>query len=144
MCGAGLSASILPTFRGAQGLWTTAAGHAKKVQPGKFQPTLGHRALVALEAAGFINFLATQNYDDLASVSGFPAGKLAELHGNIFTESCRRCKTVYHRTFEVELASSKDHETGRICDDAKCGGALYDNIVHFGKSQPRCASIARS
>jgi mono-ADP-ribosyltransferase sirtuin 6 len=136
LCGAGLSSSILPTFRGAGGLWTTQAGSAKKVQSGRLMPTLAHRALVALEQAGFVNFCATQNYDDLASVSGFPAAKLAELHGNIFTESCRKCGTVYHRDFEVELATSKAHETGRMCEDPGCSQPLYDSIVHFGESLP--------
>ena len=34
----------------------------------------------------------------------------------------------------MELPSSKDHETGRFC--SKCGGALFDNIVHFGEALP--------
>ncbi len=35
---------------------------------------------------------------------------------------------------QVELPSSKNHETGRECPD--CGGALFDNIVHFGEALP--------
>lgn len=34
------------------------------------------------------------------------------------------------------MASSKDHETGRVCETAGCGGALRDNIVHFGEGLP--------
>jgi hypothetical protein len=56
--------------------------------------------------------------------------------GNIFTESCRKCGTVYHRDFEVELPTSKHHETGRNCDNAACHQPLFDNIVHFGEGLP--------
>jgi len=137
LLGAGISAPLLPTFRGKNGLWTKAAHKNDKadakVSDG-LQPTLAHRALMHLEKAGHVNWIATQNYDDLSIRSGYPEAKLSELHGNIFTETCRRCQTIYRRDFEVPLDDSVDHETGRSCD--KCGGVLRDNIIHFEESLP--------
>ena len=103
LVGAGISASVLPTFRGQGGLWTKSAAPmsrkknaAEKPRP---SPTLSHRLLSALEKAGRVTFLASQNYDDL--FRDFPRAKLGELHGNIYTETCRSCGEVFHRDFEV-------------------------------------------
>ena len=68
LVGAGLSAAVLPTFRGKGGLWTksavaSGAGVVRGAPPPA--PTRGHRALTALAGAGRINFLASQNYDNL-------------------------------------------------------------------------------
>jgi len=138
LLGAGISAPVLATFRGKAGLWTKKA-HENPLAEKKAsaaQPTKAHRALTALERAGRVNWVATQNYDDLSVRSGFPASKLSELHGNIFTETCSKCARVYHRDYEVPLDDSVDHETGRTCDDTDCGGDLRDNIVHFEESLP--------
>lgn len=137
LLGAGISAPVLPTFRGKNGLWTKNAYKNKKanvkVSDG-IVATVAHRGLVELEKAGYVHFVVTQNYDDLSVRSGFPESKLSELHGNIFKEVCDDCKKIYRREFEVELANSIDHETGRKCDD--CGGVLRDCIIHFEESLP--------
>eukprot|EP00040_Diaphanoeca_grandis_P013747 m.69445 g.69445 ORF g.69445 m.69445 type:complete len:377 (-) comp24093_c0_seq1:165-1295(-) len=136
LLGAGISSSVLPTFRGTAGLWTKNA-HKNKLANASavlVKPTLAHRALAALEKADNVYWVATQNYDDLSARSGFNTKKLSELHGNIFTETCDDCLEVFHRDFEVPLANSKDHETGRVCED--CGGQLSDNIVHFDEALP--------
>lgn len=137
LLGAGISAPVLPTFRGKNGLWTKHAFKNEKVDAkvsDGLQPTLAHRALVALEKAGHVYWIATQNYDDLSARSGYPESKLSELHGNIFTETCSDCHATYHRDFEVPLDDSTDHETGRKCE--KCNGILRDNIIHFGEDLP--------
>lgn len=144
LAGAGLSASVLPTFRGKGGLWTKGRSASKKPTenpPGTLlAPTYSHHALVALHHAGHVSWMASQNYDDLLMRAGFPEDKLSELHGNIYIETCVGCGHVYHRDFEVELPTSHDHETGRVCDQpvggGMCGGVLRDNIVHFGESLP--------
>eukprot|EP00037_Helgoeca_nana_P034724 m.422544 g.422544 ORF g.422544 m.422544 type:complete len:342 (-) comp37907_c0_seq1:205-1230(-) len=140
LLGAGISAPVLPTFRGKGGLWTKEAGdHVPidaPVRGAHPTPTMAHRGLVALEHAGFVYHAVTQNYDDLSYRSGFPPEKMAELHGNIFTEKCDVCSCTYHRDFEVELPTSTNHETGRECSAPDCGGALRDTIVHFGEALP--------
>ena len=140
LLGAGISAPVLPTFRGKHGLWTKKA-HLNdkadaKVSDG-LQPTLAHYGLVALEKAGYIHYVATQNYDDLSIRSGFPENKLSELHGNIFTETCDDCHKVFHRDFEVPKDDSDDHSTGRKCEE--CGGILRDSIIHFSEDLPEPA-----
>lgn len=158
LVGAGLSASAgLPTFRGTNGLWTRGAsqpappkGKGKKRKasaataanaPDLPEPTVAHRALVSLEKAGFVHCLASQNYDDILGRAGFLREKMAELHGNLFIEVCDDCCHLYHRDFEVELPTSKAHETGRLCDQVLsngrvCGGILKDNIIHFDEQLP--------
>uniref|UniRef100_A0A7S2MLZ1 protein acetyllysine N-acetyltransferase n=1 Tax=Helicotheca tamesis TaxID=374047 RepID=A0A7S2MLZ1_9STRA len=138
LLGAGISAPVLATFRGKAGLWTKNAHEnpLAEVTASTAQPTKAHRALAVLERNGYVNWVATQNYDDLSARSGFPTSKLSELHGNIFTETCSKCARVYHRDYEVPLDDSVDHETGRRCDDDKCGGDLRDNIIHFEESLP--------
>lgn len=145
LLGAGISAPILPTFRGKHGLWTKEAHLNRKanakVSDG-LQPTLAHFGLVALEKAGFVHHVASQNYDDLSNRSGFPESKLSELHGNIFAETCDDCDAVFHRDFEVPMDDSLEHETGRTCEE--CGGTLRDSIVHFGEGLPaRAIAIAK-
>lgn len=158
LVGAGLSASVLPTFRGRGGLWTRGRNNvaaplppAKKMKkeksdgPDLLQPTFSHHALVSLESAGHVNWVASQNYDDLLLRAGFPADRLSELHGNLYMEVCDKCRHTYHRDFEVALPSAVDHETGRFCDQTMagkggeehvCGGALKDNIIHFDEQLP--------
>ena len=103
-------------------------GGKSNARDGLPQPTTAHRCLVDLEKAGHVYWCASQNYDNLSKRSGFPPEKTSELHGNIYKEHCRDCGSVYFRDFEVELSTSTDHETGRTCE--KCGGDLFDNIVH--------------
>mmetsp|Transcript_18612 Transcript_18612/g.26268 ORF Transcript_18612/g.26268 Transcript_18612/m.26268 type:complete len:359 (+) Transcript_18612:34-1110(+) len=136
LLGAGISAPALPTFRGKNGLWTKNAHKNEKqdAKPSTSQPTLAHRGLVALEKIGKVHWVTTQNYDDLSARSGFPTAKLSELHGNIFTETCDDCHTVFHRDFEVPLDTSENHETGRNCE--KCQGVLRDSIIHFEEDLP--------
>jgi len=137
LLGAGVSASVLPTFRGKNGLWTKNA-HKNTTPQDCVQaiPTFSHRALVALEQAEHVYFCVTQNYDNLSRRSGFPRNKLSELHGNIFVENCDRCGHEYLRDFEVILDDSVDHETGRNCEQEGCTGTLRDNIIHFDEAFP--------
>lgn len=136
LLGAGISAPVLPTFRGKNGLWTKDAdkNQLASATASTVKPTLAHRALAALERHGHVHWVATQNYDDMSQRSGFPQAKLSELHGNIFTETCTKCQLLHRRDFEVPLDDAVDHETGRSCD--ACGGALKDSIVHFDEGLP--------
>ena len=48
-------------------------------------PSFSHMTLVALEEAGFLKYLISQNVDGLHMRSGFNPDKLAELHGNRYS-----------------------------------------------------------
>jgi len=113
LLGAGISAPVLATIRGRAGLWTKKAyeNPLAEQKASAAQLTKAHRALISLECAGHVNWIATQNYDALSAGSGFPTSKLSKLHGNIFTETCSKCSRVYHRDYEVPLYDSVDHET---------------------------------
>eukprot|EP00056_Hartaetosiga_gracilis_P000922 m.41365 g.41365 ORF g.41365 m.41365 type:complete len:385 (+) comp10418_c0_seq1:191-1345(+) len=136
LVGAGLSAPVLPTFRGKGGLWTrnpVAFDPSKGPPP---PPTTAHKALVALAKAGFVYHLGSQNYDDILGRAGFPLEKMSELHGNVYMEVCENCSHQYHRDFYVAKDDAISHETGRTCEQEGCNGALRDNIVHFEENLP--------
>ena len=145
--GAGISTeSGLPDYRGPDGVWTKRdAGLPPpevRVHPDQVQPNRAHLALVELERLGKANFLISQNVDGLHLDSGFPASKLAELHGNSKLMLCSNCGA------KMSLSESgwdQDHwgpgyrglekEPGQP-DCPKCAGRLYSSIVNFGDSLP--------
>ena len=104
--GAGISTSTgIPDFRGPNGVWTRQReGQAAPKASVPFSmavPSLTHQALLALQRAGKLKFLVSQNVDCLHLRSGFPRDLLAELHGNCFVERCDACGHEIVRDFEV-------------------------------------------
>src|SRR4051812_4743265 len=76
--GAGISTdSGIPDFRGPNGVWTRrdAGLPAPRwgVVPGKVRPNTSHEALAELHRLGKLQFLITQNTDNLHRQSGIPA-----------------------------------------------------------------------
>ncbi|KAE8125374.1 hypothetical protein FH972_020190 [Carpinus fangiana] len=137
--GAGISTSCgIPDFRGPKGIWTLQReGKALPEASLPFHramPSLTHMALVALEKAGVLKFLISQNVDGLHLRSGIPREKLAELHGNSFMEACPSCGAEYMRDFEVETIGLK--ETSRRCSDEKCGAKLKDTVLDWEDALP--------
>lgn len=132
--GAGFSAEDgVPTFRGKGGLWTRQRVDISNFDLATVKAGYTYKAIVALEKAGFVYWVVTQNYDGLFRRAGFPPEKLSEVHGNIFLERCSGCAKEYYRDFPVERedADGEDHTTGRNCDE--CGKPLEDILVHFGE-----------
>eukprot|EP00268_Persea_americana_P049846 TRINITY_DN5373_c0_g2_i2.p1 TRINITY_DN5373_c0_g2~~TRINITY_DN5373_c0_g2_i2.p1 ORF type:complete len:340 (-),score=69.05 TRINITY_DN5373_c0_g2_i2:67-1086(-) len=137
--GAGISTSCgIPDFRGPKGVWTLqreGKGVPEASLPfHRAMPSLTHMALVALEKAGFLKFVISQNVDSLHLRSGIPREKLAELHGNSFRELCPSCGIEYVRDFEVETIGMK--ETSRRCSDLKCGAKLKDTVLDWEDALP--------
>lgn len=137
--GAGISTSCgIPDFRGPKGIWTLQReGKALPEASLPFHramPSLTHMALVALERAGILKFVISQNVDGLHLRSGIPREKLAELHGNSFMEICPSCGVEYMRDFEVETIGLK--ETSRRCSDKKCGARLKDTVLDWEDALP--------
>lgn len=125
--GAGISTeSGISDFRGPDGVWTRRdKGLPPKpmsVSMDALEPNAGHRAIVELQKMGKLQFLISQNVDNLHLKSGIHQEMLAELHGNIAKLRCKRCGLTVNRS------------TGReIC---QCGGKLVRSVVDFGQSLP--------
>jgi hypothetical protein len=78
--GAGLSTSSGIGDYATKG--TTHKGPvAKRFSPLEAKPTLSHRVLVALHAAGELTHWIQQNHDGLPQKAGMPQGAINEIHG---------------------------------------------------------------
>jgi NAD-dependent SIR2 family protein deacetylase len=120
-------------------------------------PGLAHQALAALERAGRIEALLTQNVDGLHQAAGSRA--VIELHGNLATVVCLGCRHAVARA-EVQAwleAENPAHCAGaptalrpdgdaeldagtpadfRVPDCERCGGVLKPDVVFFGETAP--------
>ena len=158
--GAGIStASGIPDYRsGANtvlptgaGCWETAANIQKARKEGKLyhapakkaefnmkisqaMPSKTHMAMVAMQDAGLLKHIISQNIDGLHRKSGIHGENISELHGNTNLEKCRKCGKDYMRDFKVSNPQIKGHGTGRKCDNGNCKGDLYDSIINFGEN----------
>ena len=130
LVGSGLSvSSVLPTFRGSQGLWKNfnmidlATPDAFYIDPGlvwqfyswrrinasKAKPNKGHLALAKLSKLSNIEFMTiTQNVDGLLIRAGHPKEKLHEIHGSLFDLRCTSfmCNYVDHDNFKNPLTKA--------------------------------------
>lgn len=149
--GAGISAgSGIPTYRGAGGLWTTydpdkyASIRYFEKDPSYYwrffrdvrypalaeaRPNAAHGALAALQAAGRLGAIITQNIDGLHQEAG--ARDVLELHGNTRRFRCQGCQAF----FDLETVH-------RLLAEAlpppcpACGGGLRPDVVLFGEMLP--------
>lgn len=142
--GAGIStAAGVPDFRGPGGVWTRqVAGLPPPPLSTPFaaaRPTLTHQALRALIDAGKVSAIVSQNVDNLHRRSGVPRDRLAELHGNCFIETCRRCGAEFERAFEVGTVGFTN--TGRRCGE--CRARLVDWCLDWDSELP-AADAARA
>ena len=111
--GAGISTeSGLHDFRGPNGIWTRQAkGLTTKPRPfDSAEPNTGHMAIVELQELGKLDFLISQNVDNLHLKSGIRPDVLAELHGNVTKLRCTHCQTTYDKSYGL--------------DACPCGGEL--------------------
>ena len=145
--GAGISTdSGIPDFRGPDGVWTRRdAGLPAprwRVSPGRVEPNPAHFALVALQELGKLQFLITQNTDNLHRRSGIRPELLAELHGNGQLVRCLGCDRLYGRReagWDVErwgpgYRTQKPVPGQPACP--ACGGRLISSVVNFGDPLP--------
>jgi NAD-dependent deacetylase len=91
------------------------------------QPNAAHRALVALEAAGRLDAVITQNIDGLHRAAG--TRDLVEVHGSIASASCLRDGSRYPLG-ETRARLAADPEGIPRCD---CGAPLKPDVVLFGE-----------
>lgn len=152
--GAGISTeSGIPDFRSPGGLWTKnqpipfdqfvaskemrdEAWRRKFAMEESFRaakPGRGHRALAKLLHAGKLSAVITQNIDNLHQVSGIPAGKVIELHGNGSYATCLDCGIRYELDW-VKERFEKSQGSAPNCAD--CGGPVKSATISFGQAMP--------
>jgi NAD-dependent SIR2 family protein deacetylase len=128
--GAGISTeSGLPDFRGPEGLWTRQEKGLPAPSVADWlivQPNEAHLAIVEWQNMGKLQFLISQNVDNLHLKSGIHPELLAELHGNIFKVQCVSCGFGCDASPDLDECSS-------------CGGRLVSTVVNFGDSIARKA-----
>jgi NAD-dependent deacetylase len=162
LTGAGVSTeSGIPDFRSPTGIWAEfdpleyASIDAFRRDPAKVwsfyaprfsmlteaEPNDAHRALAALEVAGLVRAVVTQNIDLLHERAG--SRDVIEVHGSIRTSSCRACGESYPL---AEVVALLETEPAPSCH--ACGGVLKPDVVFFGELLPedaieRASELAR-
>ncbi|XP_052229121.1 NAD-dependent protein deacylase sirtuin-5, mitochondrial-like isoform X2 [Dreissena polymorpha] len=171
LTGAGVSAeSGVPTFRGAGGLWRTWQAqdlatpeafernpslvwefyHYRREVMASKHPNQAHIAIAEcekrLEEQGRRVVVITQNIDELHLRAG--SKNIIELHGNLFTTKCLKCRTV-EKNYDSPIcealrgkgAPNPDAADARIaienlpkCKQEGCDGMTRPNVVWFGES----------
>jgi NAD-dependent deacetylase len=91
------------------------------------QPNRAHLALAALERAGLLDAVITQNIDQLHARAG--TRELIEVHGTIAHSSCLRCGARYALP-DVRARQRSDKRRIPRCD---CGEPLKPDVVLFGE-----------
>ena len=146
--GAGISTdSGIPDFRGPDGVWTRRdAGLPAprwRVPPDQIRPNASHLSLVELQRLDKLQYLITQNTDNLHRRSGIRPEILAELHGNGQLMRCLGCDRLYTRQ-EVGWDTSRWGPGYRTHNPvpgqpacAACGGRLISSVVNFGDPLPQ-------
>lgn len=145
LSGAGISAeSGIPTFRGADGLWSdeslvriaTPRGFGEDPDRGwkfydqrranmaKASPNNAHKALAKLEREGYDIVVITQNIDRLHQKAG--STRVLELHGTLWEIKCSnpRCSLEPYENTDVPLVGIPFY-----CNE--CGEHLRPNVVFF-------------
>ncbi len=98
---------------------------------GAAKPNAGHAAVADLVHRGTVNHVITQNIDNLHQVSGVPADRIVELHGNTTFAKCLDCG----RRYEVPELRRLFEANGEV-PDCGCGGYIKTATISFGQSMP--------
>jgi NAD-dependent deacetylase len=97
------------------------------------RPNAAHAALVALERAGHLEAVITQNIDMLHRRAG--TRELVEVHGSIETAGCLDCgASVVASDVRARLAAA-----GAGVPRCDCGAVLKPDVVLFGEFLPEAA-----
>lgn len=167
LTGAGISTeSGIPDYRSPDGLWArhTPVYYSDFVRNpavqrrywarslngyGRFRdasPNAGHLALAALEKAGKLHYLVTQNVDRLHTLAG--STRVLELHGENSQVHCIQCGYREPRT-QTQARLEWDNRHLRLPADEvgegegvivprcpECGGLVKPAVVFFGENVP--------
>lgn len=145
--GAGISTeSGLPDFRGPDGLWTRrdkGLPPPKSTKPWHLvDPNAAHYAIVELQNLGLLDFLISQNVDNLHLKSGIRPELLAELHGNSTLMRCLQCdrQMTHEEAGWDQTKLGPGYRTSPVRPNYPkcpyCGGRIISSVVNFGDSLP--------
>jgi NAD-dependent SIR2 family protein deacetylase len=120
------------------------------------EPNDGHRALAALEHAGVVDIVVTQNVDGLHHDAG--SARVVDLHGRIDEVVCLACRDVTPRAalqerlhaanpgfvLEGDVMAAPDGDADlddtagfHVVGCERCDGPLKPNVVFFGENVER-------
>jgi len=146
--GAGISTdSGIPDYRGPDGVWTRRdrglPAPKWRVRAADVRPNVSHLALAELDRLGKLQFLISQNTDNLHRASGVRPQIIAELHGNGQLVRCLDCDTQFDRDkagwddrrFGPGYRTQRPVAGQPNCPD--CGGRLISSVVNFGDPMPQ-------
>jgi NAD-dependent deacetylase len=144
--GAGVSTeSGIPDFRSAGGLYNRSSGinyapeeiishsffmrhtedfydyYRKNLLYPEAKPNSAHLALAALERAGKVSAVITQNIDGLHQLAG--SKRVLELHGSVLRNFCMQC----HKDFDLEYVVEAVGVP--MCDE--CRGVVKPDVVLY-------------
>jgi NAD-dependent deacetylase len=94
------------------------------------KPNNAHRALAALEAAGRLAGVVTQNIDGLHQQAG--SKRVAELHGSVHRNYCTGCHKPQSLEFMLGFAPGVP-----VCP--YCGAVMKPDVVLYGEQLPDAA-----
>jgi NAD-dependent SIR2 family protein deacetylase len=135
-----------------------ARSHVGWARMERAEPNAGHRAVAALERAGALRAVITQNVDGLHRAAGSRA--VVDLHGRLADVVCLSCRRVSPRAelqdrlaelnpgfVEAAGPAVEDAPDGdavlesvagfRLAACTSCDGALKPDVVFFGENVPR-------
>ena len=153
LTGAGISTdSGIPDFRGPNGVWTKNPAAEKSAHIDNYmsdpevrrrswqtrvnseyfnvEPNAAHRAVAALQQAGSVSWVVTQNIDGLHQAAGSPPETVLELHGTVHRTRCMNCGD--ERPMEQTLDRVRNGEDEPPC--LVCGGILKSATISFGQA----------
>ena len=151
--GAGISTECgIPDFRSPGGLWSNnmpidfqsflsspqmriEAWRRKFAMEDAFRaarPGRGHRALAHLVRIGKASHVITQNIDNLHQMSGVPAERVIELHGNGSYAHCLDCGCRH----ELDEVRTVFESAGEPPDCRECSGIVKTATISFGQAMP--------
>ena len=96
------------------------------------KPNRGHEIIAALANTGRISCVITQNIDGLHQLSGVPAERVIELHGNATYAHCLDCA----RRYELEPIKTAFEKDGTLPVCSQCGGLVKTATISFGQPMP--------
>ncbi len=152
LTGAGISTnSGIPDFRGPNGIWTknpraeVASNIDNYVNNPDYrvevwqrratadtwtaEPNSAHIAIAALQLAGSVSWVVTQNVDGLHQAGGSPPESVIEVHGTMRRTRCLSCGD------ELPIADTLERVRSGEADPPcrVCGGILKSATISFGQ-----------